>query len=132
MKNLRTLLEESDPLSDEPSLSTTDAREIRRAMLGAVETMSAVFFPRALPVAALVVVMVVAGTAAGKRLSVRAPIETASERAGARSAGSSADPADPANPANSVERRQVRFATPGGTRIIWTIDPNFQMREVMP
>lgn len=118
MKNVRTLLEQSDPLRYEPELSTMDAREIRRTMLGAVETMSAVFFPRALPVAALVVVMVVAGTAAGRRLSVRAPAHPAGERAGA--------------PAVPDERRQVQFATPGGTRIIWTIDPNFQLREVMP
>ena len=118
MKNLRTLLEQSDPLRDEPALSTMDAREIRRTMLGAIETISAGFFPRALPVAALVVVMIMAGAAAGRRLAVDTPVQTSNGAAGA--------------PAGSVERRQVQFATPGGTRIIWTIDPNFQMREVMP
>ncbi len=30
------------------------------------------------------------------------------------------------------ERRQVQFATPGGTRIIWTIDPEFRLNEVIP
>jgi hypothetical protein len=30
------------------------------------------------------------------------------------------------------ERRQVQFATPGGTRIIWTIDPEFRLSEVIP
>lgn len=29
------------------------------------------------------------------------------------------------------ERRQVQFSTPGGTRIIWTIDPKFQLNEVI-
>ena len=118
MKNLRTLLDEADPLRGEPALSMTDAREIRRTMLGAVETISAAFFPRALPVAALVVVMMVVGAAVGRRLSVREPFQQANRSSGAA--------------VLAGERRQVQFATPGGTRIIWTIDPNFQMREVMP
>lgn len=112
MKDLRTLLKESDPLRDDPGLSAADAQAIRRAMLRAVNTMSTVFWPRALPVAALVVMMLVTGALAGRRL--RGP-----------------EPAVAANPhvdvAGSHERRQVQFSTPGGTRIIWTIDPNFQL-----
>jgi hypothetical protein len=127
MKNLRALLQESDPVRDDPALSTTDAREIRRAMLGAVETVPSLFFPRTVPVAALVVVMIVAGATAGRRLTNPPLVPTANGgqavRPGARSVSS---------PGSNIERRQVRFATPGGTRIIWTIDPNFQMREVMP
>lgn len=30
------------------------------------------------------------------------------------------------------ERRQIQFSTPGGTRIIWTIDPDFRLSEVIP
>jgi hypothetical protein len=30
------------------------------------------------------------------------------------------------------ERRQLQFATPGGTRIIWTFDSDFSVRETMP
>ena len=127
MKNLRALLQESDPVHDDPALSTTDAREIRRAMLGAVETVPSLFFPRTLPVAALVVVMIVAGATAGRRLTAPPSVQTANGREGARAGAQS-----PGIPAGNVERRQVQFATPGGTRIIWTIDPNFQMREVMP
>jgi hypothetical protein len=131
MKNLRTLLEESDPLRDEPALSTMDAREIRRTMLGAVQAMSVAFFPRALPMAALVVVMIATGAFAGRRLALQAPVQTALERAAASGGQPSAGGAA-IGPGLKVERRQVQFATPGGTRIIWTIDPNFQMREVMP
>ena len=36
----------------------------------------------------------------------------------------------------SVDRptivRQVQFATPGGTKIIWQFDPNFTLRETLP
>lgn len=114
MKNLRAMLDAADPLRDEPALATTDAREMRRRVLGAVEAPWPLSFPRALPVAALVVMMIVAGMAAGRRFSPIAP-------------GPAVDDAAAAVPANG-ERRQVQFATPGGTRIIWTIDPNFQLR----
>ena len=113
MKNLRAMLEAADPLRDEPALATTDAREMRRRVLGAVEAPSPLSFPRALPVAALVVMMIVAEMAAGRRFTTAAP------PAGGEAAMSA--PADD-------ERRQVQFATPGGTKIIWTIDPNFQLR----
>jgi hypothetical protein len=31
-----------------------------------------------------------------------------------------------------TERRQIQFATPGGTRIIWEINPNFTMGDTIP
>jgi len=127
MKNLRALLQESDPVRDDPALSTTHAGEIRRAMLGAVEMVPSLFFPRTLPLAALVVVMIVAGATAGRRLTAPSSVQTANGGEGVAAGAHS-----PGGPDGNFERRQVRFATPGGTRIIWTIDPNFQMREVMP
>ena len=30
------------------------------------------------------------------------------------------------------ERRQIQFATPGGTRIIWEINPHFTLGETLP
>ena len=117
MKNLRAMLEAADPLRDEPALATTDAREIRRQVLGAVAAPSPLSFPRALPVAALVVMMIAAGMAAGRRFTAAVPPT-------GREAAMSAPGDD--------ERRQVQFATPGGTKIIWTIDPDFQMRGVLP
>jgi hypothetical protein len=114
MKNLRAVLEAADPLRDEPSLSTTDARDMRRRVLVAAPAPVSIAFPGALPVAALVVVMLVAGIAAGRRFTP-AGVPPAADDAASRL------PAD-------GERRQVQFATPGGTRIIWTIDPDFELR----
>jgi hypothetical protein len=47
---------------------------------------------------------------------------------------------DPFAPAQAVigdpepagQRRQVQFATPGGTRIIWELNPEFRLTETLP
>lgn len=117
MNDLRAALADADPLRDAPSLPTPDAHVMRRAILGAVETPAPLTFPRALPVAALVVLMIVAGLAAGQRFSTLAVPADAEASILQPDAG---------------ERRQVQFSTPGGTRIIWTIDPEFHMRGTLP
>jgi hypothetical protein len=33
--------------------------------------------------------------------------------------------------AASAQPTQIHFSTPGGTRIVWTLDPEFQLRETM-
>ena len=35
-------------------------------------------------------------------------------------------------PMAGSERRQIQFATPGGTRIIWEINPDFTLGETLP
>lgn len=51
---------------------------------------------------------------------------------GAGDDGRSPDVETAAPAAVSLERRQVQFATPGGTRIIWEINPEFSLREMVP
>jgi hypothetical protein len=38
----------------------------------------------------------------------------------------------PATRVTSPVVRQLQFATPGGTRIIWQFDPEFSLRETLP
>ena len=53
--------------------------------------------------------------------------------AGAGDDGRTAPTGAPVLVADPVgERRQVQFATPGGTRIIWEINPEFTLREMVP
>ncbi len=37
-----------------------------------------------------------------------------------------------ADPVRAGERRQIQFATPGGTRIIWELNPEFTLGEALP
>jgi hypothetical protein len=36
------------------------------------------------------------------------------------------------DPVRAGERRQIQFATPGGTRIIWELNPEFTLGEALP
>ena len=67
-------------------------------------------------IAAAVVLMIAAGVTAGRRMPPPAAPAALLD-------GGSAQPG---------ERRQLQFATPGGTRIIWTFDPDFSLKETMP
>jgi ferric-dicitrate binding protein FerR (iron transport regulator) len=37
------------------------------------------------------------------------------------------EPPAPAAHVQTARQRQIQYATPGGTRIVWTLDPNFHM-----
>jgi hypothetical protein len=115
MNTLNDLLRDADPVSREPGLSPDAIADLRRAMLAAAhaEPVRSVFWMRQLTMAACLTVLVLAGLVAAYRVQ---PVVR-----------------DVPNPAGSAsaQRTQIHFSTPGGTRIIWTLDPGFQLRETM-
>ena len=115
MKDLNALLRDADPVSREPGLSPDAVADVRRAMLVAAHETPArrVAWGRQLAMAACLTVMVLTGIVVAQR------VPTAVRDAPAPQASASA------------QRTQVHFSTPGGTRIIWTLDPGFQLRETM-
>jgi hypothetical protein len=119
MKDLHVLLNDADPVRVDPGMPDAQARAMRRAVLSAVKSQHtvAMLWPGAVSMAALVAVMIVAGAAAGRRL---APPEPVLLKAASALEGTP-----------EGDRTQVQFATPGGTRIIWTLDPQFEL-GVMP
>jgi hypothetical protein len=116
--DLKSWLRDGDPLKDEPELAAVDVRAIRRAVIvaGLERPSLPTVWPTPLFVAATVTLTLAAGVLVGRRLPARGPAAIESQpRAAAQSAGSL-----------SVDnRRQLEFATPGGTRIIWVFDPEF-------
>ena len=115
---IHTLLKAADPLRDEPPLPAADVERMRHVVLNAElpAASSLTFWPRALAAAALVVLIVLGGVISRKR-------------GGSPEPGEATKVAAPAEPA---ERRQLQFETPGGTRIIWTLDPEFKLEGVAP
>jgi hypothetical protein len=124
MTDIRTLLRQADPLAesraDADALTAGDARELRHAILAAARDIAPAPLPwrRPLAFAAVATALTVLGGMIGLRSSV--PPDAP------------ADGAAIADSTTEVECRQLQFATPGGTRIIWIFDDNARFQESMP
>jgi hypothetical protein len=118
MKTLADLMREGDPVAHDPRLSEPEASAIRRRVVSVAAGQPArrVAWRDALAIAAAIALVIAVGVTGGRRLP-------------APSVASGAAVADSVRPA---ERRQLQFATPGGTRIIWTFDSDFSVKETIP
>ncbi len=117
MTDINRLLRDADPLRSEDSLSSGEAHLLRTAMLEAASAAPATVgsaWYRPLTLAAIVVVLIgLSGIMSDRSLKP----------------GSEPRPSDPAQIIDSTERRQIQFATPGGTRIIWTLEPQLSLQD---
>jgi hypothetical protein len=114
MTNLGKQLRDGDPLADAPALPPLDVQRIRRVVVAEAGRPPTVWSPRPLMVAATVAATLAAGVVIGQRLPRQAPLGAGSVQ---RPDAGDAEKA----------RRQVQFDTPGGTRIIWVINPDFDL-----
>ena len=123
MTDWRTGLRDALRDDETDGLSPRDRLIMRRIVVESVPPESkadeSFLWWRPLAVGAVLALMIASGLFVGRRLPVA--INENDERAGV---GQSLP--------DGGERRQVQFSTPGGTRIIWTIDPTFQLNEVIP
>jgi hypothetical protein len=125
MKDIGEWLKEVDPLAHEPGLSDDEVQRLRKSTLAAVSvedpTTTRVWdWPRPLVVALTVVFTLAAATLIGRRLPPP-------RRDAPADRGQVSEPIREAALPEPV-RRQLQFATPGGTRIIWVFDPNFKLQ----
>ena len=98
------LLRATDPLAREEDLSEEEVRTLRQQVVLAAVAPRPGWWPGTVAVAGSVIVALVVGTIAGLRL---APGISESPR--------------PATIAD--ESRQLQFETPGGTRVVWVLNP---------
>jgi hypothetical protein len=110
MTNLGKQLRDGDPLADAPALPPIDLQRIKRAVLAEAGRPAPLWSPRPLMVGITVAATLTAGMVIGQRLPRQGPLRAGSVE----------------RPGGEV-RRQVHFDTPGGTRIIWVIDPDFDL-----
>lgn len=113
MKDIGRLLRDGDPVALEPEMSAAEVQAVQRTVLAALATTNRATsrWPGPLLAGAAVTAALAAGVFLGLRTPAPrvSPIETTSTHA------SDADGA----------HRQLQFASPGGTRIIWVFDPEF-------
>ena len=119
---LRESLRAWDPANDGQELDGTERARMRRRVLGAaVEPVRLGISVRVLAAAAVVLLTVALGWGifddTVRRVPTMAPESPAARHAPAT------------GPDEDTERkaRQIQFSTPGGTRVIWTLDPDFEV-----
>ena len=114
--NLGKQLRDGDPLADAPALPPEEVQRLRRTIVAASGKPGPIWSPHPLMVGVTVAATLAAGVVIGQRLPRQAPLR----------AGSVEQPGG-GEPDFGNARRQVQFDTPGGTRIIWVIDPDFDL-----
>jgi uracil-DNA glycosylase len=119
MKDLKTLLRDADPVAREGGLEPDAVSRMRVAVVAVARAADrrSTLVSRQLAMAACLTAMVLTGVVAARR------VPDAANRGVTRVAMS---------PSATDRRTQIHFSTPGGTRIVWTLDPAFQLREPQP
>lgn len=125
MIDLSTLLKEADPLAREDALSPQDVQRMRREMLAAPPVREALLplWRRPLAFAAAAAIVITAITVVGHRSRSTQSFDDPSAAPAAAADGGSS---------GAMTTRQLQFATPGGTRIIWIFDENLRLQESLP
>ena len=114
MTDIRDRLREADPVLTEPALPPHEVTAMRRRVLEAAQQAhDGVEWKRTLAFAAALALVTGVGIDSARRASRAERLATPPSAPGAAHA----------------TRTQLHFSTPGGTRIIWTLDPAFQLTE---
>jgi hypothetical protein len=118
MTDIGQQLRDADPLIHEPGLSPEDARKIRQEVVAAARESgfrSGTWQPALIAAVAMLALAAVVGVKRWR--SAEFTTSTVPE----------ADVIPATEPGRSpAARRQLQFATPGGTRVIWVFDSKFE------
>jgi hypothetical protein len=135
---LQALLRRGDPAGDGRSLTQAERQEMRRTVLRAATEPAAPQIARA-PAWAAVLALLALAIPAGWHIRQNSPAERHAEATGIAGPEAAASDAtrmphgatleDPVTFAEPPGRpvRHVLFSTPGGTRVIWTLNPDLKL-----
>ena len=100
---INELLRSTDPLANEAGLSAAEIRAMRHAIIAArADSQARAWSPGPFAVAATVAVTLAVGVFVGMRFEPVPP---------------------PDVQPRAIEQRQLQFETPGGTRVVWVLNP---------
>jgi hypothetical protein len=120
MTGVRDWLRENDPVANEPPLSEVDVRRMRRAIAAAGESRQPSFgdWARGTWATATVVVALTTAIGIGRWATPAGDVRRVN-----------ADAAPAVTVREPGARRQVQLIAPGGTRVIWIFNADFEMKE---
>lgn len=123
---LTRMLQEADPLIEDSELTAAERAEMRRTVLSQVPAPTADLWRQLSPAFSVAVLLAVALAVAWWPTSVGSPIPDPAQQNQA-TASEAGPPTSPGvqQAGNALESRKIQFETPGGTLVIWVLDPNF-------
>jgi hypothetical protein len=122
MKSLRTLLREADPVEREPALTPDEIGRMRRRVFDAGPPVRSGAWGPHLAVATVVMLALAVGATSKQWRPDLWPARAPQP--------GHVDPIrdDGVATPTTDARRQLQFATPGGTRVVWVFDSTFDER----
>jgi hypothetical protein len=119
-------LQEADPLTLDPGLTATERTEMRRTVLSQVPATTPGLWRQLSPAFSVAILLAVALAVAWWPSSLGSPLPGSAPRTQANTS----DPGPPPSrgiqrAGNSLETRKIQFETPGGTLVVWLLNPNF-------
>ena len=123
---LSRLLRQTDPLIDDPGLAPSEAAEMRRTILTRSPRKAPRLWPQLTPALSVAALLALALGAAWWPMASHAPqpipvparetpLTLPTPTAGTEVSGGG----------NALENRRIQFETPGGTLVVWVLNPNF-------
>jgi len=132
MSDWRTRLREADPGAD-AAMAPAQVDRMRHVVMSAartVKTGTPMVWSRPFAMITVALVVVCVGAVMSVREIPGGGLQMP-EVIKARITANAAAPAE-TEPVSEGERQQLQFATPGGTRIIWVFDSQFDVKGTMP
>jgi hypothetical protein len=131
MTNWRTRLREADPgLRDE--MTPANVQQMRAVVVATARDAPArtpSTWPRSFALTTAAFLIVCTGILAGLHQVTRDSIDPVTA---ARQRGSDVTATGESTGGDDVERQQLQFSTPGGTRIIWVFDARYDVKGTLP
>jgi hypothetical protein len=119
-------LQEADPLTEDSGLTAAERTAMRRTILSQVPAITPDLWRHLSPAFAAAFLLAVALAVAWWPSSVSSPIpgSVPPTQAATSEAGSPPSPGIQ-RAGDSLETRKIQFETPGGTLVVWVLNPNF-------
>lgn len=123
---INQLLHRGDPLIDDPGLSSQESRRMRHSILACLHDKTARGWTGLSPALSVAVLLALAlGIAWWPSSSTRSRSGLAPSGEVTLTHQSDGTKARSPGGGSALETRKIQFETPGGTLVVWTLNPNF-------
>ena len=123
---LSKLLLRADPLVDDPGLSPSQTAEMRRVVLARVPKKAPSLWPQLSPAVSVAALLAMAlGAAWWPSATDELPPAPLPQSEATSTLGTPNASTGALGAGDALETRKIQFETPGGTLVVWVLNPNF-------